>query len=247
MRVWCTNFIVVGLAATTVMAPGSAHAEDAMARFKREELELREQLLKRCPGQRETITQLEGASGALRLELYLKLDSCGAKLEPFLIKLGSALNMVARYEEAEAAFRRAMKLRVTEAAQLGLLTALSRQASLTQAQKADLTSNLNYFRRHACSRDDLCASLAYVAWHVEDLDLAKRSSERAIELKFPGWQPYFTAGTVYATGSAADRVRAIELLQEAKGRGGPAKAIDGFLSDLGVNPASPRSKPDAGS
>jgi len=58
-----------------------------------------------------------------------------------------------------------------------------------------------------------------VAWHIS--------------LGYPGWQPYFTAGTVYASGT--ERTRAVELLREAKKRGGPAKSVDEFLALLGVD------------
>jgi hypothetical protein len=107
---------------------------------------------------------------------------------------------------------------------------------LSAAQKKDLDSNLEYFHQHACRRDDLCAGLSYVAWHADDYELAKRAGERAIALGFAGWQPYFSAGTVMAGGSSdAERARAVELLREAKNRGGPQAAIDGFLARLGVD------------
>ena len=102
------------------------------------------------------------------------------------------------------------------------------------AQHADLDANLGSFRQRACSRADLCAGLSYAAWHVDDGELVKRSAERSISLGFPGWQPYFFAGTVYA---ATDPARSVELPTEAKKRGGPQKDIDGFLSRLGPAPA----------
>jgi len=63
--------------------------------------------------------------------------------------------------------------------------------------------------------------------------LTKRSAERAIALGFPGWQPYFFGGAVYALGGAEDRVKAVELLREAKRRSGPP-VIDRLLADLGA-------------
>jgi tetratricopeptide (TPR) repeat protein len=208
--------------------------EDSAARLQREQAELRAQLLASCPGKGATIGQLAGAPHAKQVELLRALGECGAKHEAYFIQLGSAQNMLGQFPDAEATFRRALAIQVTEAAQLGLLTALARQKTLSEKQKADLETNLDYFRTRTCTRDDLCAALAYVAWHVDDFELVKRSSERAMALGYPGWQPWFTAGTVYAMGSDAERARAIELLREAKRRGGPAKAIDGFLSKLGA-------------
>ncbi len=238
------RFVLRGITMLGLVVAADALAEDASSRLKHEQQQLREQLLKNCPAQHADIAALDEASPARRVELFQKLEPCGGKLEAFLIQQGSAFNLVGHYAEAEATYRRAMKLRVTEAAQIGLMTALVRQPSLTQSQKSDLESNLDYFRQRDCSRDDLCAGLSYVAWHADDFELTKRSGERAIRLKFPGWQPYFTAGTVYSNGSATDSTRAVELLREAKARGGPADAIDGFLVRLGADPGS--STADAG-
>ena len=218
-----------------IVLAATATAQDASIRLKQEQQQLREQLLRRCPAQRESIAQLDGASASLRVELFQKLEPCGGTIELFLIQYGDALTLSERYRDAELVFRRAMKIRVTEAAQIGLLTALIRQPSLSPTQESDLKINLDYFRQHQCVRDDLCAGLSYVAWHADEYELTKRSAERAIQLKFPGWQPYFTAGTVYASGSDTDRSRAVDLLREAKRRGGPAKAIDGFLVRLGAD------------
>lgn len=211
----------------------AAPAEDSAARLKREEADLRTQLVAKCPAQRGVIQQLESAPADKRVELLGSLEACGGKLEGYFVSLGNALHLVARWPEAEGAFRKALALRVTEAAQLGLLTSLVRQEALTPPQQKDLATNLGYFRQHPCTRDDLCASLSYVAWHADDVELTKSAGERAIALGFPGWQPYFTAGTVYATGP--QRARAVELLREAKKRGGPTAAIDGFLARLGAD------------
>ncbi len=218
------------LALVLVAAP----VESAAARFDREQAELRSQLLAKCPAHRAAIEQLGSALSDQRVELLRPLETCAAKVEPYFIALGGALSMKSQWPEAEAAYRKALGLRVTESAQLGLLTALVRQKSLSSTQQADLDSNLGYFRQRACSRADLCAALSYVAWHVDDVELVKRSAERSISLGFAGWQPYFFAGTVYA---ATDAARAVELLTQAKKRGGPQKDIDGFLSRLGPAPA----------
>jgi hypothetical protein len=141
--------------------------------------------------------------------------------------------------QAEAAFRRALAIQVTEAAQVGLLSALVRQTALTPFQTQALNEHMTYFRRFFCSREDIRASLAYVAWHLDDYELTKRASTKAVELKYPGWQAHFCGGTVYATGFNEDQAKAIVWLQEAKRRGGPKKAIDGFLVRLGVDPTKP--------
>jgi hypothetical protein len=66
--------------------------------------------------------------------------------------------------------------------------------------------------------------------HLLDKPMAKLSAERAMTFSYPGWQPWFVAGTIEADG--CDKARAISLLNEAKKRGGPAKDIDGFLNQL---------------
>jgi len=208
--------------------------EDSATRLKRERAELRSALAAKCPSKRATIDRLEGASAEQTVELLTALEACGAKNEAYFVQLGNALQLTNRFTESEAGFRKALAVRVTESAQLGLLTSLVRQKVLKPEQKADLEENLRYFRQHPCTRDDLCASLSYVAWHVEEIELVKQSAERAIQLGFPGWQPYFTAGTVYSNGSDADRAQAVKMLREAKKRGGPAKDIDEFLSLLGA-------------
>lgn len=213
---------------------GLAAREDAATRLQREQQQLRELLAARCGKQREQVAELERAPAARRVELLRALEGCAGEADLFLVQLGNAQNLTERYADAEATFRRALAKGPTESARLGLLTALSRQKSLSEAQQADLASGLAHFRRDGCTRDDLCAGLSYVAWHVDDGALTKSSAERAIALGYPGWQPYFTGGTVYATGQGADRARAVELLQEARRRGGPARAIDGFLSRLGA-------------
>lgn len=226
----------------TLTLLAAAPVEDAAARFKREQAELRAALVEKCPTKRAEIAKLETAKTTERVDLLRGLETCAAKLEAYFVTLGGALNGLDRFAEAEAAYRKALALRVTESAQLGLLTALVRQKSLSPKQKKDLDENLGYFHAHPCSRDDLCAGLCYVAWHVEDHALTTSSGEKAIALGFPGWQPYFLAGTVYAGGSDTDRQRAVTLLREAKKRGGPANDIDAFLSDLGAA-AEPRSAP----
>jgi hypothetical protein len=214
---------------------GSAPREDAAARLQKDQLLLREAMIARCPQQRASIAELDAAPPARRFELLIALERCADAAELFFIQLGNAQNLVGRYPDAEATFRRALAKRATESARLGLLTALSRQKSLTPAQKKDLKEGLEHFRREWCTRDDLCAGLSYVAWHAEDTDLTVVSAELAIKLGYPGWHAHFTGGTAYALRAhQEDRARAIELLQEAKRRGGPARNIDDFLARLGA-------------
>lgn len=217
---------------TLLMLMAAAPAENAAARLAKEQRAMREELLARCPEQKDSIVALETAAAAQRLELLLQLAPCGETSELFLVQLGNAQNLAGKFPEAEATFGRALAKRVTESATVGKLTAISRQKARGEAQKKELKAGLDYFRASPCTRDDLCAGLSYVAWHEDDVALAKSSAERAISLGYPGWQPYFTGGTAYATGAAADRKRAVELLNEAKKRGGPTEAIDGFLSKL---------------
>jgi len=207
----------------------AAFADDAVIRLGSERAALRETLLRSCPEQKSDIEQL--GSAAATVETFRKLDACGGNNEAFLVQYGSALNNADRFVDAEVVFRRAMNVRITEAAQVGLLVALSRQAKLTAAQQQDVATNIAYFKKRPCFRDDLCAALAYAAWHLLDKPLAKLSAERAMTFGYKGWQPWFVAGTIEAGGD--DKARAISLLNEAKKRGGPAKDIDGFLEKLG--------------
>jgi hypothetical protein len=215
----------------------SAAPTGSAARLDKETSELHAAMIAKCPKQRSVIEQLDGASPAQRVESLKPLEACAAaNPEAYFITLGNESVMASKWADAEVAFHKALAIRVTESAQVGLLTALVRQSPLSAAQKKDLDSNLEYFHQHACRRDDLCAGLSYVAWHADDYELAKRAGERAIALGFAGWQPYFSAGTVMAGGSSdAERARAVELLREAKNRGGPQAAIDGFLARLGVD------------
>ena len=96
-------------------------------------------------------------------------------------------------------------LGVTAAGQAGLAMALVRQSKLTTAQQADLRKQLDYFRAHTCTRDDICIGIAHVGWHVEDTELTRSAADAAIALGFAGWQPYFYAGTAYAIAPRADR------------------------------------------
>jgi hypothetical protein len=214
----------------------AAPAEPSSVRLQREAAELRKSLEAACPERRAAIARLEHAEPKERAQLLTELEPCGRAQEAYFIQLGAALDQVGDFPRAEVAFRRALAMRVTESAQLGLLIALSRQPKLSAAQRADLDANLSYFRQHPCTRDDLCAALSYAAWHLEDTALATSSGERAISLGFEGWQPYFTTGTIYASGSPEQRQKAATYLREAKRRNGPAKAIDGFLTDLGAAP-----------
>ncbi len=209
-----------------------ALGDDAATRLAAEERDLRAALLRACPKRQADIAQLDAKTPGALADAFQKLEACGKSNEGFLIHYGSALSNAGRFSEAEAVFRRALALRVTESAQLGLLMALSRQAKLTEAQQRDVAANREYFTKFPCSRDDLCAALAYAAWHLEDRQIAKSAAERAMSLGYPGWQPWFVAGTIESNGGAAERQHAITLLTEAKKRGGPAKAIDGFLERL---------------
>lgn len=208
-------------------------ADDASSRLDAEQRALSAALLRACPKQKADIEQLGvKTTPAARADAFQKLDACGKTNEAFLIQYGSALNNAGRFSDAEAVFHRALALRVTESAQLGLLIALSRQPTLTDGQRREVANQHAYFEAHPCSRDDLCAALAYAAWHLEQLPLAKHAAERAMAMNSPGWQPWFVAGTIEAGGDDAARRRAVTLLTEAKQRGGPAKAIDGFLERL---------------
>src|SRR5205814_6408790 len=97
---------------------------------------------------------------------------------------------------------------------------------------ADLRKHVDYFHSHPCVRDDICAGLAYVGWHLEDTTLTRTSADAAIALGFQGWQPYFFGGIAYAIAPDRDRTKARRMLLEAKKRGAPA-AADDILRDLG--------------
>ena len=67
-------------------------------------------------------------------------------------------------------------------------------------------------------RDDICAGLAYVGWHLEDTTLTRTSADAAIALGFPGWQPYFFGGIAYAIAPDRDRLMADVLLFWGEGQ-----------------------------
>lgn len=209
-----------------------AQAEDYTERLSQEQAELEEALIKACPTLRAQVLRTRaGAEPRQRCTSLQALGGCAAALEFYHLQTSSACLAANDFGAAEQSARAAMAIRVTESGQLALLNALVRQEPRSLQQEADLKVHLDYFRKRTCTRDDLCAGLSHVAWHVEDRGLAVRSAERAIALQFPGWQPYFFGGTALAAGSAADRARAKTWLLEAKRRGGPA-AIDTFLKDL---------------
>jgi hypothetical protein len=210
-------------------------APNAASRLLTEQEQLRAQLVAKCPKKAAAVAELESAPPPRRLALMLELEPCSGNSDLFLIQMGNAQLMNNKFADAGATFQRALKQSPTESAHLGLLTALSRQDPLDAAQKAQFEEGLAHFRQVGCTRDDLCAGLAYVAWHAEDTELTKSAGEKAIKLGYPGPQPYFLAGTVYAAGKTkAERTRAVELLTEAKKRGGPQKAIDDFLQRIGT-------------
>jgi hypothetical protein len=208
----------------------SSAPETQAQRMQREDAEFRAGMLKACPKRQTEIDALSKGS----VDAFTPLSSCGRTFDGFFMRLGNAKLMTNDFSGAESAYRAALKLRVTDSAELGLLTALSRVKERTPAQQAEFDSTLARQSSHPCTREDLCAGLSYIAWHVDAYELATSSAERAIELGYTGWQPHFVAGTIYAGGINAQRTKAIEYLQEAKRRGGPASAIDGFLSKLGV-------------
>ena len=222
-----------------LMLLAAAPVADAssVTRLETEQRELRDQLLARCPKESASIAALAQAAPAQRVELLLKLERCAAGSEAFLIQLGNGQNLVGKYRDAEATFRDALARRASESAMLGILTALSRQKPHTEAQTLEMKAGLDHFRKAGCTRDDICAGLAYVAWHADDTELTISAAEKAIALGFPGWQPWFAGGTAYAMSAhKEDRARSIKMLKEARKRGGPAKQIDDFLTRLGAEP-----------
>jgi len=222
------------LTAVTLILLGAAssHAKGYHERLKAADAHLCRAMKKRCPGRAKEIELLRGTrSKAERRALLVKLEPCGRSIELYHLRMGAAHFALDDFRQAEASYRRALALRVTEAAQVGLLTALVRQKRLGPKQRADLRKHLGYFRDRSCRRDDLCAALAYVAWHLDEHELARRAAGRAIAQGYPGWQPYFFGGAAYAVGRGADPKKARAWLLEAKKRGGPA-AIDGLLADL---------------
>lgn len=219
-----------------VLAVMAANSEE---RLKLEKVELIKMLRTRCTKQVAQVDGLEKSSGADQLPFFQALEGCAGRDGSFLARWGSALNGANLFPEAEAVYRRALKLEVTQASQLGLLMALVRQKSLSAEQKKDLARHLEYFRTHLCDRDDLCAGLTYVAWHQDDDALTLKAGERAIALGYPGHQPYFLMGTLLAVGGPAQRKRAIELMTEARKRGGPKEHIDVFLTKLGAPVTEP--------
>jgi hypothetical protein len=192
-------------------------------------------LVQTCPARKAEIASLaKPMSVERRVSLLEKLAPCGKPAPLYHQTLGSAYFSHDQFANAEASFRRALSLEVTEAGQVGLLATLARQSDLDQAQRAAVREHVAYFRAHPCDRDDICAMLSYAAWHLDETAVARTAADRAIALEFPGWQPYLFGGIAYATPPAADRAKARRLLVEAKKRGAPAKYVDPFLQKLAV-------------
>jgi hypothetical protein len=224
--------VVAVVAALAGVASADAYKDDLVA----EHAAMQAALKKACPARAAEIDKLDPQqSRADQLGPLTKLSACGAKNETFLQTLGSLYIDAGEFAKSEAAFRKVLALHVTEAGQVGLLIALSRQDKLSTKQKADVKKNLAYFAGHPCRRADLCVGLAYAAWHFEDITLTRSAADAGIALGFEGWQPYFFGGVAYAVTPDQDRAKARQLLTEAKKRGAPAADVDGFLHDLGAS------------
>ena len=224
------RLIVVVLAVDVATALADTYEE----RLADEASQLQRSLEQRCPKRAQEVARLsKPMSAAERAAALARLAPCG-KAEPLYHQtIGSTYLQANSFKAAEASFRKELALGVTEAGQAGLLMALARQPKLTTSQQADLRKQLDYFRAHACTRDDICVGLAYVGWHIEDTALTRAAADAAISLGFAGWQPYFFGGTAYAIPPQPDRAKARRMLVEAKKRGAPP-AVDDLLRDLGA-------------
>ncbi len=217
------------LVVASLLVSAPAGADDYAARLQDDQAKLEAAMRKKCPKRTATIAKTRpDASPAARCDALVALAECGRDLEVYHLKTSAACFAKNDFAQAEASARAALALRVTESAQLALLMALARTKAPTAKQRADLAEHLAYFEARPCSREDLCAGVAYVAWHADQDALTIRSSERAINQGFKGWQPYFFGGSVLFTRSGADRRKGREWLLEAKKRGGPS-AIDDLL------------------
>jgi hypothetical protein len=230
---------VVGCVFAIVAYGSTAAGETAKTyeeRLANESAQLQRTLVKQCPARADEVAGLATkTSDADRATALAKLAPCG-KSEPLYHQtLGAAYLAAGDFKASEASYRKLLAFGVTEAGQVGLLTALVRQPKLSTAQQADLRKHLDYFHAHACTRDDLCVGLAYIGWHLEDDALTRASADQAIALGFAGWQPYFFGGAAYAVEPGANRVKARTMLQEAKKRGAPSGA-DELLSALDGGP-----------
>ncbi|MBX3158656.1 MAG: hypothetical protein KF773_21995 [Deltaproteobacteria bacterium] len=223
------------LAAVAATASAGPYEDQLAAELK----DLKAALARRCPDRAAEAAKLtaprlddDRRAALARATELARFERCAAA-EPLLHQtLGAEWARAEDFAQSEASFRKLLALGVTEAAQIGLITALSRQPRLTAAQQADLTKHLRYFHANPCGRGDLCTGLAYAAFHLDDLPLARIAADRAIALKFEHWVPYFVGGIAYAVPPADDRAKARRLLIEAKKRGAPAAEVDGFLTKL---------------
>jgi hypothetical protein len=224
------RLILVVLAIDTATALADTYEE----RVANEANQLQRSLKQRCPDRAEEIAALmKPMSAADRAAALARLAPCGTSEPLYHQTIGSTYLAANDFKMAEASFRKELALGVTEAGQAGLLMALVRMPKLTTGQQADLRKGLDYFHSHACTRDDICAGLAYVGWHVSDTALTRAAADAAISLGFAGWQPYFFGGTAYAIPPKSDRAKARRLLLEAKKRGAPPD-VDDVLRDLGT-------------
>lgn len=220
--------LVVALCVLAVPAAAQTYEE----RLASEAKLLEKLLVKKCPKRKAEIESLSSKSLARRIESLQQLAPCGKASPLYHQTLASAYLDHGQFANAETSFRRALAVEVTEANQVGLLVALSRQDDLDDAQRTDVSKQLGYFRAHECDRDDLCAGLAYAAWHLGDMIVTRSAADRAIELGFPRWNAHFFGGLAYLVPPAADRAKAKRLLVEAKRRGAPADYVDSFLAKL---------------
>lgn len=224
------NVLRAALVLTILALPSVARASDYQARLSAEQSQLEVALRKACPRKAKMITATRATNNKkARRAALLSLASCARDLESYHLKMGAAHMGVEDFTAAQESFLEALEIRVTEAGQVSLLNALVRLERRSPRQETLLQKHLDYFAARQCTRDDLCASLSYIGWHLEFDSLTKRSAERAIQLGFAGWQPYFFGGTVYAMGSKADRKKAKRWLRQAKKRGGPKAEINSVL------------------
>ncbi|MGE0869473.1 MAG: hypothetical protein AB7P03_12980 [Kofleriaceae bacterium] len=194
--------------------------------------QLQASLNKRCPARAREIAQLATTmTAADRTRTLARLAPCGTSDPLYHQTMGDAYLATNELQRAEASFRKALALGVTEANQAGLLMALVRQPKLTAAQQAEVRKHVHYFKTRGCTRDDLCTSLAYVGWHLEDTALTRSAADAAIALGFSSWQPFFFGGMAHAIEPRADRAKARRLLLEAKKRGAPPE-VDELLQEL---------------
>jgi|GEM_PF-1887323 len=211
---------IVGVSSLT--APQLANAQTATVSIRDVDAELSTALQARCPEQAAAAKQLtQPLPKEERRRLLLSLQSCGASLELFHLRLAAAHMALNAFALSEQSYERALRIQVTESGQAGLLTALVRQKRSPRQEKK-MRAHLGYFKKRTCGRGDICSAVAYAAWHVDDHALTLRMAERAIQLSFPSWQPYFMAATAAYELSGVVDERSVGWLNEAQKRAPPA-------------------------